>query len=330
MSDDTAAAAYTPAAREALQAFGIEPAQLALVTVSENVTFKVTNADRAYVLRLHRPGYHDIDELNSERVWIRALAEAGIDVPMAVLTTDGQEYTRVFIPATGEHRYVGLAHWTDGELLESVMRHTTEVAVLDGYFEQLGALCAAMHNQASGWAVPRGFKRHALDEDGLLGDAPFWGRFWEHPALEPDERRLLLHTRARVREVMQRFGRHPSTFSLIHADLHSGNLLIAGDVLTVIDFDDAGFGWHAYDIAVALIRYRDEPGFAEHQQAFARGYRAVRALPDEVLQLVPMFLMVRDMVILGWIHARPELGRRDIDGIKRRLCAQCEGFEAPL
>ena len=44
MADDTAAAAYTPAAREALHAFGIEPEHLALVTVSENVTFKVTNA----------------------------------------------------------------------------------------------------------------------------------------------------------------------------------------------------------------------------------------------------------------------------------------------
>ena len=47
---------------------------------------------------------------------------------------------------------------------------------------------AAMHNQASAWQPPAGFKRHALDADGLMGEAPFWGPFWEHRSSRRGER----------------------------------------------------------------------------------------------------------------------------------------------
>ena len=48
-----------------------------------------------------------------------------------------------------------------------------------------------------------------------------------------------------------RLERQPAVYSMIHADMHPGNVLVDGDRLTVIDFDDAAWGWHAYDIAVA-------------------------------------------------------------------------------
>ena len=95
---------FMPAAHAALTSFPIEAAELTLVSLAENVTFKAVDGrdGRAYVLRLHRPGYHTLDELISERAWIRALAEAGIDVPSAVLARDGRDYVAVTIPATGE------------------------------------------------------------------------------------------------------------------------------------------------------------------------------------------------------------------------------------
>ena len=51
------------------------------------------------------------------------------------------------------------------------------------------------------------------------------------------------------------FDRTPSGYSVIHADMHPGNIVVDGDRLTVIDFDDAGFGWHQYDIATALTHW---------------------------------------------------------------------------
>ncbi len=321
---------FTPAALEALGAFPIARGELRLVTVGENVTFRVTDRHdgAAYVLRLHRPGYHTLEELNSEHVWVRALAEAGVGVPTPVPARDGREYVSVLVAGTGEHRHAGMARWTEGQLLSEVLDHTADHRVVEGYFEQLGTIAASIHNQSSAWRVPETFRRHALDRDGLMGDAPFWGPFWDHALLSGAERRLLLDTRDRIRGVLDRYGQPPSTWSLIHADMHPGNILIDGDRLTVIDFDDAAFGWHQYEIAVALIHHQTAANFAAIEGAFLRGYRALRDMPDEALALLPMFRLMRGMAQIGWFHQRPEHNPpRFFDEMKDLVCTQCAAFK---
>jgi Ser/Thr protein kinase RdoA (MazF antagonist) len=320
---------FTPAAQAALKSFPIDAVDLALVSLAENVTFKVTErSGAAYVLRLHRPGYHTLDELVSERAWIRGLAEAGIDVPSGVPARDGHDYVPVTIEATGEQRYAGLLRWTEGRLLSHVLAETHDDKVVEDYFAQLGALTAAMHNQASAWRPPPGFTRHALDADGLMGDAPHWGPFWEHRSLSAGERRLLLDTRDRLHATLARLSRDPNTYSLIHADLHPGNILVDGDRLVVIDFDDAGFGWHPYDVAVVLTYWQGKPNSAAIERAFLDGYRAVRPIPDETLALVPMFRLIRWMASIGWFHQRPELEPSKVFGQRKAwVLEQCAAFQ---
>ena len=94
------------------------------------------------------------------------------------------------------------------------------------------------------------------------------------------ERHLLLATRDTLHAALTRYGKPARTFSLIHADLHPRNVLIDGTHAAVIDFDDAGFGWHQYDLAVALVSYQHHPAFAAFRDACIAGYRSVRALAD--------------------------------------------------
>src|SRR5215472_10707418 len=119
---------YGPAALQALAAFGVEPAHLRFVHVSENVTFRVTDTrdGSPLVLRLHRPWYHDIAALRSEHLWTRALVEAGIAAPEPLLTPAGESFVRVDIAATGERRWAGLARWIEGELLGDVVARETD------------------------------------------------------------------------------------------------------------------------------------------------------------------------------------------------------------
>src|SRR5262249_5860589 len=158
--------------------------------------------------------------------------------------------------------------WTNGEILARVLRHRRTVGDLEHFYGQLGGIVAAMHGQSTRWALPAAFTRHALDADGLVGDAPFWGRFWEHPMLSSAERALFDTTRDVLYASLVRYGRDPATYGVIHADLHTGNVLLDGERLTAIDFDDAGFGWHAYDIAVALFNHRNAPEYWAVEAAF--------------------------------------------------------------
>ncbi len=325
--------AYAPAARQALRAFGIAPAELRFVRMSENITFRVTDASDGspLVLRLHRPFYHDIAALRSEHMWTRALVEAGVAAPEALLTPDGESFAQVEVAATGERRWAGLARWVEGELLADVVAREDDIAANAPHFARIGRIMAAIHDQSAGWTPPAGFQRHTLDADGLMGAAPRWGPFWDHAVLSPAERTMLLGARDRLHAALSRYGTPARTFSLIHADLHPGNVLIDGPRAAVIDFDDAGFGWHQYDIAVALIAYQDHPGFAAFRDACVAGYRSVRALSEADLALLPMFLLIRDLAQLGWFHERPELERSAmVTRLKARIFSRVPGFEPPI
>jgi len=320
---------FTPAARAALGSFPIDAADPVLVSLSENVTFKVIDRrdGGSWVLRLHRPGYHTLEELIAERSWIRALAASGIEVPRALAARDGREYVPVTIPATGEQRFAGLARWTDGRLLSTVLAETSDDRVVEDYFAQLGAITARMHDQASAWQAPPHFTRHHLDADGLMGDAPHWGPFWEHRSLSIAERTLLLDARERMREWLARLDKDPSVYSLIHADMHPGNVLVDGDRLTVIDFDDAGFGWHLYDIAVVLTYWQSKPNAQAIERAFLNGYRAVRPLPPSAEAAIKTFRLIRWMASIGWFHQRPELKRPAVfEERKAWVLEQCARF----
>ncbi len=329
MADSVAPDTFALAAREALKAFPIEPDGLELKSHSENVTYRVVDLrdGTAYALRLHRPWYHTIDELISERDWIRALNNTGIAVQVPVRTRDGQEYASVTIPATGERRFAGLARWTKGRVLADVLAETTDVGAAARRFELLGALTASLHDQAAAWQPPARFTRHALDADGLMGHAPHWGPFWDHRGLSDAERRLMLDTRSRLHAALAALDRQPAVYSVIHADMHPGNVLVDGDTLTIIDFDDAGWGWHAYDIAVALFYQQRGPNLEAFERAYVAGYRAVRRLSEQSLALLPMFRLIRGLAQIGWFHQRPELDRAArLEETKAIVLEQCRSF----
>ena len=77
-------------AERALDEWDICAARLELISISENTVFRVdTDVGETYVLRIHRPGYHNLAELNSEQQWTAALKQAGIGVPLPRLTREG-------------------------------------------------------------------------------------------------------------------------------------------------------------------------------------------------------------------------------------------------
>jgi Ser/Thr protein kinase RdoA (MazF antagonist) len=321
---------YAPAALQALAAFGVEPAALHFVHLSENVTFRATDGrdGSPLVLRLHRPWYHDIAALRSEHLWTRALVQAGIAAPEPLLTQAGESFAQVQIAATGERRWAGLARWVEGELLADVVAREIDSSANARHFARIGAIMAAMHDQATCWTPPAGFRRHALDANGLMGPEPFWGPFWDHAIFSPAERDMLLATRDRLHMALTRYGKSARTFSLIHADLHPRNVLIDGAHAAVIDFDDSGFGWHQYDLAVALVAYQDHPDFVMFRDACITGYRSVRTISDADLALLPMFLLIRNMAQMGWYHQRPEVPRAAVlPRLKERICSRAAHVE---
>jgi Ser/Thr protein kinase RdoA (MazF antagonist) len=318
---------YAPAARKALDNFPVDVENVELIAHSENVTFRVSvrGGDTDYALRLHRPGYNSIEELDSERTWVRALKEAGLSVQDSLLTRQGQHFKLIDIPGTGEQRYAGMTTWLEGAPLSDYLETSAYTAEREDIFRRIGAIAAAIHNQSTAWNEPPGFMRRRLDLDGLLGETPLWGRFWEHAVLTRAEQSLLLRAKDEVRATLGAYGQSPDNFSLIHADLHPDNLVYNGDDLALIDFDDSAYGWHMYDFASALIEYRFASDFDSLRAALLDGYRAHRPLAKRDVEMLPVFLLIRGMAIVGWFGQRSEhAGSSFFEEMKNWVLTECD------
>jgi len=294
-------------ARTALHHWNLDAAELALLKYRENAVFKVTKGGRKFALRVHRPGYHSDAALRSELQWIDALAHADIEVPRIVPTRSGELFA--VTPAAGMREPVqtDLFEWIEGHQLGSVEAGLAgdRQSIADVY-RTIGELAGALHNHSASWKAPTGFIRHAWDEDGLAGEQPFWGRFWELPALTPERQRLLVLARNRVRRDLAALPKTPDSYSMIHADFSPENLLIDGDHVRLIDFDDAGFGWHLFELVTSLYFIMDEPYFDQAREALIHGYRSRRSLGDEQLARLPLFFLARSFTYIGWVHSRLE------------------------
>jgi Ser/Thr protein kinase RdoA (MazF antagonist) len=307
MGDELIDHHYLRAAMEALRHFPIEATRVEPVAVSENVTFRVTGSEGGdYSLRLHRPGYNSLCELESERLWSAALAEAGLPVQEALPTRSENQFVLLDIPGVAGGHFAGMTSWLPGSLLSDYLESCATTAERQRVFHQIGTLAAKIHNQSARWRPPGGFQRPVLDAEGLLGEEPRWGRFWDHHALTRDQKALLLMTRNQLRALLAQYDREPERFGLIHADLHPDNIILDGDTLGLIDFDDSGYGWHMYDLASALIEHISAVDFETLRRAVLAGYRNERPLTYSDEAMLSSFLLIRGMALIGWFHQRPE------------------------
>lgn len=315
-------------AREALTRWPGSYTDLKMIKYRENAVFSVRDASGSrFALRVHRHGYHSDDELRSELQWMAALTSAGVDVPQAVPTSAGSLWATVTCAGIPEPRQVDMLTWLGGTPISDLYIGPEERAAL--HFK-VGALAARIHNQSTAWRLPDGFVRHAWDYDGLIGPAPLWGRFRDLQALKPDDLVLIDRAVGKATSELQALGQTPRNYGLIHADFFPENLLHDGHRLCLIDFDDSGFGWHLFELATVLFAQMDEPDHAEIRAALVAGYRSLRSLDDEDYARLPLFLLLRSLTYLGWVHTRheTETARELTPVLIARACAAARAYLA--
>ena len=174
---------------------------------------------------------------------------------------------------------------------------------------------AHLHRISDDWQAPGDFRRCHWDIPGLLGENPVWGRFWENPLLSGQQRKPVLEARDRAHTFLQG-NTAQLDYGLIHADMVRENVLISGADIKLIDFDDGGFGYRLFDVATTLLASRNEPNYAELQNALIAGYRDVRPLDTSAL---PVFLLLRAFTYVGWI-----ISRMDEPGAEARCLRFCD------
>lgn len=261
---------------------------LRLLRDRENHVLEMVTPHGRAALRLHRAGYQSPAAIRSELWWCAWLAEAGLPVPAALPAGNGS-----LLVALSDGRHASAIRWMDGEALgEGPLPNPRPLDEVLDLYHALGALLARVHAATDSLTLPPDFTRPRWDRDGLVGETPHWGRFWDHPVASTDQRALLIRARDALRE------RLDGDIGLIHADVLRENVLVNGRSVSLIDFDDSGFGFRLYDLGTALVQTVQHPEHEDLRDALMAGYGTMD------VEMVEAFTLARTLASVGWTMPR--------------------------
>ncbi|MFT3732008.1 MAG: phosphotransferase [Hyphomicrobium sp.] len=292
-------------AERATRRFGLpDGIPVKLINVSENATYKVEDATgRKWALRIHREGYHSRTAIASELAWLAALRESGgVATPTAVRGADGEFIQTVAVEGLPNPRNVVLFEWENGNEPDQ-----TDVAG----FELLGETAARMHAHVRKWRRPAWFERHTWDFETSLGSRPHWGYWKNGMGMTAEAMEAISETVALIEQRLEAFGKAPDRFNLVHGDMRLANLLMDGNTVKVIDFDDCGFSWLLYDCATTVSFFEHAPEVPDLLKAWVRGYGRIGTLSEADENEIPTFVMLRRLLLVAWIgsHSETELAK---------------------
>lgn len=294
-------------ARLALAEFGFDPdtVPLTFVKMRENTVFRADTPEGPIALRLHRPGYRAQHEIAAESDFIELLAERGFPVVRLVPSVSG-EFTVVVTDGETEV-VVDAQRWLEGSReLGSTEDESHNEQLGASHFSTMGGIAARMHRVAEELAGARSFPRAPWDAEGLVGESALWGDALSVPGLDEVAISQLIRTRELMFRELARYGTDASRYGTIHADFTPENVLVSGEDLVVIDFDDFGDGWYLFDLATPLFFFVEHPEFAAYRAGLLAGYREERTLSEAEERLLDLFLVARGYTYLGWAATRPE------------------------
>jgi Ser/Thr protein kinase RdoA (MazF antagonist) len=240
-----------------------------------------------YLLRIHQPGYQSAEAIELELAWQAAMCrDAGLPAPEPVATSDGALLAQVSISGIPEGRNCSLLRWVRG-------RAVREEQVRPDHYRAQGQLMARLHRHAEHWQAPPGLAKRKYDWEGLFREDGGAGipasEAW--PLLPPHYVAPFEAVASSVKLVMDALGKGPEVYGLIHADLGlDANVLFWHGEASAIDFDDSGFGYYAYDLAVGLENCQEDEALSRYREALLEGYTQIRALPKDQMDQLDLML----------------------------------------
>jgi len=258
-----------------------------------NDTYRVKTADSLHFLRVYSLRYSEYSAIQREVRVLQALAGRNVSVGCPVADRTGEIIHRLQAPEG--LRYTVLFSGGQGKQID---------VKSESQMEALGAWVGGFHNAADDLALPGvrgGMDIQRMVDRNVQSVLPrLKGREQDRDFLQ----NLAGQLTSRLRQLS---GRSAET-GVIHGDLHMDNAVFSTEHgITVFDFCDSGIGWRLYDLGVVLFMIRIRLQDAEQQdsawEAFLRGYRKHRSLPDDAEREVMLFVALKILWLLDF-HTR--------------------------
>ena len=271
----------------ALSNYPVDPTRLRLLQHDFNTTFRLdTTSGEKFAVRIGLNHRKSTPAIAAEMAWLAAIErDTDVVVPAPLATTDGRTHLQVPVEGVEGLLHLVVLSWLPGKDLD--------VATVPA-MRELGRQMATLHDHASTWAQPAGIEFPRADR--VLMDSPDRLRPG-HPAIAPERHALIVdafdHVESIVDAMVAAGERMP-----IHGDLHPWNVKWLRGRMSIFDFDDAGIGVPAQDLAISNY-YLPEVGRDELHDAMLEGYASQRELPIYTDEQFHAALASRTLVLLN-------------------------------
>jgi len=266
-------------ARRGLGYFHLDAARVRFYAEHSNVLYTVEDSEgRRYMLKVTRPGDHDLAELRAAGEWLRRINEEAPGLCMkCILSRSGDTVISVEMEGTDEPRYCSLYEWVPGVVL---YRRLSRVSA-----ERWGTLAAGLHA-----ATERAYTADELKTIRAASPLMTWNRvfYWDeevlfesshHGWVSAGRREVYRAMVDRVQATLAALYDGRTQPMLIHGDLHPDNIRWHSGALTALDVEDVMWGFPIQDIAIALYYVRRRDDYPALYSAFRRGYERLRPWP---------------------------------------------------
>jgi Ser/Thr protein kinase RdoA (MazF antagonist) len=278
---------------EAARRFDLDQSSLNRLDGFENMILEATRGGKPYVLRLTHSSHRTVAQVQAELDWLDFLSQREVAVCMPlrsrrdllteVIDTDSARLIAVvFEKAPGG--FVRRDDWTETMTFNR------------------GTLLGRMHALTKRYQPPTGQVKRLRwwDEDDFV----------KYREYLPREDAIVADRFGELIDTLRSISSDSESFGLIHMDAHTGNMFFDGENPTLFDFDDCAYDFFVSDIAIALFYAvlmlpsdRDRPAYAkDFLTTLLEGYRTENSLDNRWLELIPMILKRREILLYVAIH----------------------------
>lgn len=290
--------------------------KVTLLKYSENYNWLVEYDGNKAVLRLCRPGYHTYDELIGELTWLNELGKTtDILMPLIISNKNGEMLTDI------DGYMCTMFSFLEGTTLRGI--GGKELLL---YLERIGEIAAKLHVQSINRDNQPALKRFSWDFEDLLGKTSRVGNWRLNPVLTQQQKEIFEKAEIIIQNKLKIYGKEKEKYGLIHSDLNINNIIVDGDKVQVLDFDDCGYGWFLYDLSTSVLEY--DIGIKEKIKAWLTGYEKIRKFTKEDKELIPTFIVMRKIVRIAWIasHLENDTVKKVADDYYDQTAAMAERY----
>jgi Ser/Thr protein kinase RdoA (MazF antagonist) len=170
-------------------------------------------------------------------------------------------------------------------------------------FRRLGREIGKLHQGASRYEAQHGKAEHITDWSGS-------GEYQFLNSIPPGETLIRAAAQQVLREV-QAIPRNGENYGILHGDIWLENVLVVGETLTLIDFQDCERHYYLYDLAVPLysaleFSFAGQGNIKDYGQTLAEnllgGYLEEHTLEPEMLKYLPLLFRLKELFEYSQMH----------------------------